>query len=147
MNDKPKLIEGRCAVDDRGAVAFVNEFSFSGVKRFYTVTNHSAGFVRAWHGHRHEAKYCTAVRGSFLVCCIGIDDWSNPSPDLPIDRFILSEANPAVLHVPPGFVHGFKSLTDGAKIVFFSTSSLEESLKDDIRFAARRWDPWMIQER
>ncbi len=116
MSLNPSLIEGRSNVDDRGAVGFVNDFSFPNIKRFYTVTNHSAGFVRAWHGHRHEAKYCTAVRGAFLVCCIHIDDWSNPAADLPINRFVLSEQNPAVLHVPAGYVNGFKSLTDGAKI-------------------------------
>jgi dTDP-4-dehydrorhamnose 3,5-epimerase len=147
MTVDPKLIEGRYVVDDRGAVGFVNDFNFQGVKRFYTVANHSAGFVRAWHGHSHEAKYCTAVRGAFLVCCIRIDDWSNPAADLPIKRFVLSEQNPAVLYVPAGFVNGFKSLTDGAKILFYSTSTLEESLKDDIRFPAYRWDPWRTEER
>jgi dTDP-4-dehydrorhamnose 3,5-epimerase-like enzyme len=147
MADKPELISGRCVVDDRGSVSFVNDFAFPGVKRFYTVTNHSAGFVRAWHGHHYEAKYCSAVTGSFLVCCIRIDDWEKPSRDLPIHRFTLSELSPAVLYVPPGFVNGFKSLTDGAKILFYSTAKLEDSLKDDIRFPARTWDPWAVEER
>jgi dTDP-4-dehydrorhamnose 3,5-epimerase len=39
------------------------------------------------------------------------------------------------------------SLTVDAKIMFFSTSTLEESMKDDIRFPARRWDPWHVEER
>jgi dTDP-4-dehydrorhamnose 3,5-epimerase len=146
-SDNPVLIKGSCAIDDRGAVGFVNDFAFVGVKRFYTVSNHRAGFVRAWHGHRHEAKYCTAVRGTFLVCCIRIDDWSNPSPDLKIHRFVLSAISPAVLHIPAGFVNGFQSLTEGAKIMFFSTTTLDESLGDDIRFPARRWDPWTVEER
>jgi dTDP-4-dehydrorhamnose 3,5-epimerase len=147
MREQPQLIQGRAAFDDRGAVGFVNDFAFDGVKRFYTVTNHRTGFVRAWHGHKHEAKYCTAVRGSFLVCCIEIDDWSKPSPDLSILRHVLSEHAPAVLHIPPGFVNGFMSLTDDAKILFFSTSTLEESMKDDIRFPAQTWNPWNVVER
>ena len=32
--NKPTLIEGGLAVDDRGEVRFVNEFNFEGVKRF-----------------------------------------------------------------------------------------------------------------
>ena len=48
---------------------------------------------------------------------------------------------------PAGFANGFMSLTEGAKIVFFSTSTLQESLGDDIRFPARTWDPWTIEER
>jgi dTDP-4-dehydrorhamnose 3,5-epimerase-like enzyme len=144
---QPTLIQGRSVVDDRGAVGFVNDFSFAGIKRFYAVTNHSRGFVRAWHGHKHETKYCTAVRGSFLVCCICIDDWNQPSLDLPINRFVLSEQTPAVLHIPAGYVNGFMSLTDDSKILFFSSSTIEESLSDDIRFPARRWDPWRVEER
>jgi hypothetical protein len=31
--------------------------------------------------------------------------------------------------------------------MFFSTSTLEESLRDDIRFPARYWDPWQVEER
>ena len=108
----PTLIRGQSAVDDRGSVSFVNDFRFSDVKRFYTVTNHRAGFVRAWHGHKHEAKYCTAASGALLVCCIEIDNWEKPSHDLRIHRFVLSEQIPVVLHVPPGYVNGFMSLTE-----------------------------------
>ena len=32
-------------------------------------------------------------------------------------------------------------------IMVFSTSSLEESLNDDIRFDARQWDIWKIEEK
>ena len=147
MTTAPKLIEGRVVADDRGTVGFVNDFNFAGVKRFYTVSNHSRGFVRAWHGHKHEMKYCTAVRGALLVCCIQIDDWNNPSQDLRVHRFVLTEQSPSVLQVPAGYVNGFKSLTDDAKILFYSTSTLEESSKDDFRFPAYRWDPWRIEER
>jgi dTDP-4-dehydrorhamnose 3,5-epimerase-like enzyme len=145
--DAPRLIEGKLSVDDRGEVGFVNDFDFAGVKRFYSVTNHRAGFVRAWHGHRRESKYITAVRGALLVCCVAIDDWEHPSKDLPISRFVLSAAKPEVLYVPAGYVNGFMSLTEGAKVIFFSTSTLQESQRDDVRFPARFWDPWSIQER
>jgi dTDP-4-dehydrorhamnose 3,5-epimerase len=142
-----KLLKGAVAVDDRGEVGFVNDFDFTGVKRFYTVCNHQAGFIRAWHGHRHEAKYATVVSGSMLVCCVRVDDWENPAPDLPVQRFVLSDKTPAVLYIPAGHANGFMSLTAGAKIVFFSTSTLRDSLNDDIRFPARKWNPWTIEER
>jgi len=144
---KPELLRGGLAVDDRGEVAFVNEFRFDDVKRFYTVSNHAAGFVRAWHGHRHEAKYVLAVAGSVLVCCVEIDDWESPARDLEVQRFVLSDRSPAVVRVPPGYVNGFMTLTPDAKLMFFSTSDLEESLQDDIRFPARYWDPWHVEER
>lgn len=147
MSQEPALIKGGLAVDDRGQVEFVNDFDFGGVKRFYAVSNHSRGFVRAWHGHRHESKYALAVRGAMLVCCVEIDDWDEPSLDLTINRYVLSENSPGVLFIPAGYANGFMSLTDGAKILFFSTSSLNESLDDDIRFPARYWDPWDAEER
>jgi len=142
-----ELLRGGIAVDDRGVVSFVNDFNFDEVRRFYMVSNHESGFVRAWHGHRNEAKYVMVVNGAALVCCVEIDVWEDPSPDLEVKRFVLDERDPTVLFVPPGFVNGFMTLTPDAKLIFFSTATLEESTGDDIRFPARYWDPWRVEER
>ena len=144
---EPRLIRGGLAVDDRGQVSFVNDFDFEGVKRFYAVENHSRGFIRAWHAHRKEAKYVMVVRGAALIGAVEIDDWDNPSKDAQVHRHVLSEASPAVLFVPAGYANGFMSLTEDTKILFFSTSSLEDSAGDDIRYDARHWDPWTVEER
>lgn len=143
----PTLLSGDVAVDDRGQVGFVNDFDFSGVKRFYTVRNHRRGFVRAWHGHHREAKYVTAVSGSALVGAVEIDNWHEPSRDLPVHRHTLSAANPQVLYVPAGYANGFMSLTEDAVLMFFSTATLAESRDDDTRFDARHWDIWTVDER
>jgi dTDP-4-dehydrorhamnose 3,5-epimerase len=144
---EPRLIKGALVADDRGEVGFVNDFDFAEVKRFYLVSNHTAGFVRAWHGHRREAKYVTVVQGAMLVACVQIDNWEKPSPTLPVQRFVLSAKVPAVLFIPAGYANGNMSLTDDARAMFFSTSTLEESKGDDIRFDARLWDPWRVEER
>ena len=146
-NTKPVLIAGGLAADDRGELGFVNDFHFTGVKRFYTVANHRQGFIRAWHGHKREAKYVTAVSGAAVVGAVRIDDWDEPSRDLSVDRFVLSAHKPSVLYIPSGFANGFMSLTADLKLMFFSTSSLEESMGDDFRFDARYWDIWQIAER
>jgi dTDP-4-dehydrorhamnose 3,5-epimerase len=143
----PLLLEGGLAVDDRGSVAFVNAFDFEGVKRFYVVANHRQGFVRAWHAHRREAKYVTVVTGAAVVAAVRIDDWENPSREAPVQRFVLTSEKPSVLFIPPGYANGFMSLTQDARLVFFSTSSVEESRGDDIRFDARHWDVWTVEER
>jgi dTDP-4-dehydrorhamnose 3,5-epimerase-like enzyme len=145
--EKPVMLSGGLSVDDRGEVGFVNDFRFKDVKRFYTVSNHRAGFIRAWHGHRKEAKYVTAVAGSAVVAAVKIDDWETPSRELPVERFVLSARKPAVLYIPSGYANGFMSLTDDLKLIFFSTSTLEESMGDDIRFDSRWWDPWNVAER
>jgi dTDP-4-dehydrorhamnose 3,5-epimerase len=144
---EPALIEGALSVDDRGALAFVNDFDLGPARRFYVVTNHHRGFVRAWHAHREERKFMTVVEGSILLCCVRVDDWSEPSPDLPVSRYVLSALRPSVLVVPGGFAHGFMTLTDRAAVLVFSSSTLEESLGDDVRFPARHWDPWHVEER
>ncbi len=141
------LFKGDLAVDDRGQVSFVNDFRFEGVKRFYMVSNHLAGFVRAWHAHRHEAKYVTVVSGAAIVGAVKIDDWDHPSPSLPVQRYVLSAQKPQVLFIPPGYANGFMSLTPDLKIIFFSTATIEESCADDVRYDARYWDIWQVVER
>jgi len=147
MRQKPHVFNGGLAVDDRGETVFIDEFNFEGVKRFYMVSNHKAGFVRAWHAHRHEAKYITAVSGEAIVGAVKIDDWEKPSKDLPVERYVISSKKPQVLYVPAGYANGFMSLTSNLKLMFFSTSTLEESARDDIRYDARYWDIWNVIER
>lgn len=144
---KPVMMAGGLAADDRGELGFVNDFNFAGVKRFYTVANYRQGFIRAWHGHKREAKYVTAVSGAAVVGAVRIDNWDEPSRDLTVDRFVLSAHKPSVLYIPSGFANGFMSLTGDLKLMFFSTSTLAESQGDDFRFDARYWDIWQVQER
>lgn len=142
-----EIINGGLAVDDRGQVTFANDFDFSDVKRFYMVSNHSQGFVRAWHAHKKEAKYVLVVKGSAVVGAVPIDNWDKPSQHAEVKRFVLSEKTPKILYIPAGYANGFMSLTNDAQIIFFSTSTLEESLNDDIRYESRYWDIWSVEER
>jgi len=143
----PTLIPGGLAVDDRGALRFVNDFDFNAVKRFYVVSNHEAGFVRAWHGHKQEAKYVFVVAGAAIVGAVHIDDWDHPSKNLETRRYVLSADKPTILYIPPGYANGFKSLTSDTRVIFFSTATMDETHDDDIRFDARYWDIWGVEER
>ncbi len=145
--NQPTLLDGGLATDDRGTVAFVNGFDFAGVKRFYAVTNHRQGFVRAWHAHRHESKYVYVSRGAAVVAAVPIDDWDNPSPSQPVSRYVLTATRPQVLYIPAGYANGFMSLTADAVLMFFSTSTVEDSRNDDVRYDARLWNPWEAEER
>lgn len=147
MKDGPYILDGGLAVDDRGEIAFVNGFQFESVKRFYIVSNHKAGFVRAWHAHKREAKYVIPVAGAALVGAVKIDNWEKPSIDLQVGRYVISSKKPQMLYIPPGYANGFMSLTSDLKLMFFSNATLEESAKDDIRYDARYWDIWNVVER
>jgi dTDP-4-dehydrorhamnose 3,5-epimerase-like enzyme len=135
MTEQPKLITGGISVDDRGFVSFVNDFSFVGVKRFYTVENHEKGFIRAWHGHRKESKYVYVACGSVRIGAVCLSTHE-------IHTYYLSAIKPCILFIPAGYANGFQSLTETTKIMFFSTSTLEESLDDDERYPFDTWNIW-----
>jgi dTDP-4-dehydrorhamnose 3,5-epimerase-like enzyme len=130
-----KLLNGGISVDDRGSVRFVNDFNFSNVKRFYHVENHRQGFIRAWHGHRKEGKYVYVASGTALIGIVDMDTEE-------IQKFVLSSKTPKVLFIPPNKYNGFKNLEDNTSVLFFSTSTLEESMGDDIRMPHDKWDIW-----
>jgi dTDP-4-dehydrorhamnose 3,5-epimerase-like enzyme len=140
-------VPGGKAFDDRGSLTFINDLDLSQFKRFYIVENHTRGFIRAWHGHKKEAKAVVVVAGAALVAAVKVDNWDSPSKNLQIERVVLSAEKPGALLIPAGYANGFMTLTESAKVMFFSTSSLEESAGDDFRFDARLWNPWNIEER
>lgn len=142
MNKESFLINGGVAIDDRGSLRFVNDFNFEGVKRFYQVENHSVGFIRAWHGHHKEGKYVYVVKGSALVGAVSLE-----GEDSKPQRFVLSSQSPKMLFIPPGHANGFMTLEENTIVQFFSTSSLQDSLGDDVRFPYNKWDIWSIERR
>lgn len=149
LNKKPYLIEGGFAIDDRGQLSFVNDFDFSNVKRFYMVENFSQDVIRAFHGHLKEEKYVLVVSGSAIIAAVEMDDTIKPKKSNEVSRFILSSKKPCVLYVPAGYVNGLKALEENTKIIFFSTSSLEESKGDDYRFPYDYWgkEIWQVENR
>ena len=136
---KLEIIKGGISMDERGGVSFVNGFNFQNVKRFYLVENSSLDIVRAFHGHLKEAKYVFVISGSILMSAVKIDHAINPDKNAEVEKFILSGKEPSVLFIPSGYANGFKSLEKNTKVIFFSTSSLEESKNDDFRFPYDYW--------
>jgi len=132
-----EIMTGGVFADDRGKLRFVNEFDFSKVKRFYQVENHRQGFIRAWHGHVNEGKYVYVPQGSALVGLVSLEQESATPRKL-----TLTSEKPQVLWIPPNHANGFMNLEENTIIMFFSTSSLEESKGDDIRFPYDKWNIW-----
>lgn len=137
-----EVIDGGLSVDDRGTVSYVNGFDFKGVKRFYMVENHTKGFVRAWHGHKKEDKYVFVVKGAIILGVSKMDDM------VLSHRQILSAKKPQIFHIPAGYYNGFKTLTEDTQVMFFSTTTLEESKGDDYRQPVNYWNTlWEVEER
>ena len=148
-NSQVKVYQGDVAVDDRGSLSFVNDFDFSGVKRFYQVKNLDTKTVRAWHGHLKEGKYVYVVSGSIIFGYLKLDKFDNPDWHLEPERLILFAKKPQVVYVPGGYVNGFRALEIGTKVMFFSTSTLKESHNDDYRFPYDYWGSkiWQVENR
>lgn len=145
LPNKIEMIGGGMAQSGPALLRFVNGFTFRGVKRFYLVETDEPSLVRAWHAHWEEAKYVFVVQGMALVGAAPIDNMETPSRQATATRFLMSGEKPQILYIPPRHANGFKSLTKELKIVFYSTSTLEESQKDDQRlppdyFGSHFWE-------
>lgn len=140
----PEILTGNISCDDRGYVRFVNDFDPStyNVRRFYQVSNHAQNYIRAWHGHMHEAKFVYVVAGSAKIATVPIKGKDTDGSENRPKVHYLTSAKPQVLYIPPSHANGFQTLEPNTSLLFFSTSTLEQSLQDDIRFPWDHWDPY-----
>jgi len=136
---KCKILSGNTRTDNRGSISFVNDFKFKRVKRFYQIESKNIKIIRAFHGHMKESKYVYVITGKILLCAVYLDNAKNPSKRNKVERFILSSENPQIIFIPPRFANGFRFLEKNSKVIFFSTSSLNQSLRDDYRYPPDYW--------
>lgn len=136
----PSIIQGGTHSDDRGQIKFVNEFDMSEVKRMYMTTPTIANPWRAWQGHKIEQKWFYCTRGRFEVYTVKPDNWENPSKDLEISMFELEDQSSKILHVPSGYINGFKSLQANSSIMIYSDFTVSESKADDFRYEVDYWN-------
>lgn len=135
MNSKIQKIQGGLFADDRGFLRFINDFDFKDVKRFYQVENHSKNFIRAWHAHKHEEKFVYVAKGSALIGAVNLESEE-------VYKTTMTSQSPSILYIPANYANGFKTLEENTIIMFFSTSTLEESKGDDLRFDYDKWNIW-----
>jgi len=136
---QPRIINGGLHVDARGIVSFVNDFDFKGVDRFYTIRAHRPHELRGWVGHQRDHKWFFAVQGTMLIAVVKPDQWDYPASSLPVERFVLSAAQPQVLHVPAGYATGSVNLNIDSILMVFSSGRIQDAKVDDHRFAVGTW--------
>ncbi len=135
-----RIINGGLAADNRGSVRFVNDLDFMtlGIRRMYQVENNPSCSIRAWHAHQKEQKFCYVARGSAIIATIPVVTDGSGAPALdrtsPPQVDTLSALQPRILHIPAGMANGFRTLEPDTILIFYSTSTLAESLSDDFRF-------------
>lgn len=139
MRTEPTIIEGGLHVDNRGSLAFFNDFTFSGVERFYIICPAELDAVRGWIGHQREWKWFTAVAGLLAVAVVRLDDCRSPSTHLPVAKFVLDAAVPRILAVPPGHATAIIGMKPESALMVFSTGRLEDAPADTFRFPPDFW--------
>ncbi|WKL45036.1 WxcM-like domain-containing protein [Flavobacterium sp. ZE23DGlu08] len=135
----PKIIQGGNFSDHRGTISYVNDFSFAAIERFYIISNSDENPIRAWHGHKLDAKNFYCISGSFKIHFVKIDDWENPSKDLTIETIFVSASESKIVHIPDGYANAIQSLEVGSKLISFSTLPLNRTSEDDVRFDINMW--------
>ena len=130
----PSLMTGAKHTDARGTLSFNNDFDLTSVKRMYVIENQDTQVVRAWQGHKKEQRWFTAVKGSFKIELIAIDNWEKPSKNLQKYNFTLTAEKMNVLHIPSGYVSSIQSLEAASKLLVMADCLLGEN-QDDYRFA------------
>lgn len=130
----PKLLKGDSHEDSRGILIYNNDFDAKDIKRVYVIENTNTDFVRAWRGHKIEQRWFSAVKGSFKIELIAIDNWDRPSKKLERFEFTLDSEKLDVLHIPEGYVSSIQSLEEGSKLLVMANYLLGE-LEDEYRYA------------
>ncbi|RKR10924.1 dTDP-4-dehydrorhamnose 3,5-epimerase [Flavobacterium sp. 90] len=139
----PKVIEGGNFSDHRGTISYVNDFRFEDIERFYIISNSEENPVRAWQGHKLDAKNFYCISGSFKIHFVKIDNWENPSKNLKIETIFVSASESKIVHIPAGYANAIESLEKDSKLISFSTLPLANVKEDDARYSA---DYWKIHE-
>lgn len=136
---KAAVIQGGNFVDHRGTISYVNDFSFEAIKRFYIISNSEEHPIRAWQGHKLDAKNFYCVYGSFKIHFVKVDNWDNPSKDLVIETIEVSASDSKIVHIPAGYANAIESLEKDSKLMSFSTLALTHVKDDDVRYEMDYW--------
>src|SRR5467141_3717455 len=103
-------------------------------KRAYFVRSWRTGTIRGLHGHQHETKAYLVFHGAARFGWSRMVLAKNSKPEgypLPMTTITLSSYKPEIIVIPPWWLHGWMSLTDGTMLIGFSDRTLVESENDD----------------
>ena len=113
-----------------------SEFFSAGITERFVQDNHSRstkGVIRALHyqvGDHAQGKLVRVTRGS--VWDVGVDIRKNSPTYKKWFGIELSEENRTMFYLPPGFAHGFVTLSDVAEFQYKCTSEFNKESEGGI---------------
>lgn len=128
-----ELLEGNRFEDERGIITYNNDFDATKIKRIYTIENHSKDYIRGWQGHKIEQRWFACMKGSFEISVIAVNDFNQPSKNLTIQKYILTDEVLTYLHIPAGCITAIQAKEKDSKLLVLSDYSLGE-IKDEYRY-------------
>jgi len=134
MTNNQLQITGSRYQDDRGIITYNNDFDASQIKRIYTIENHSKDFIRGWQGHKVEQRWFSCMKGSFEISVIVVDNFTNPSKDLIIQKYLLTDDVLTYLHIPSGCITAIQAKEEGSKLLVLADYGLGE-INDEYRYS------------
>lgn len=137
-----KVIQGEIFHDERGQISSLNDFHFEGVKRTYIIHHPDASVIRGWHAHQFERKWFYCIKGSFSVALVKVDNWEEPSEDLEVELFHLSDKDSCIVCVPAGYANCLKAHEANSIMQVFSDKILSEAIHDSWRYDKNKWVNW-----
>jgi dTDP-4-dehydrorhamnose 3,5-epimerase len=136
------LIEVNEIVDDRGVFArawCVDEFARQGLDSDVLQINlgfsHRRGTLRGMHFQRPphaEAKYVRCTRGAVFDVAVDVRAGS-PTCGRWVG-FELSACNRRGLYVPPGYAHGYQTLSDESEILYTTSARYAAASATGVRY-------------
>jgi len=139
--NRPYLIPVPAFSDDRGVFFGLSNNLAEGLKiaRVYLISNFGKGIIRGFHKHQKETKFFFISQGAAKFVAVRDGDEKDRM------TFVLSDRNPVLLVIPPGWYNGWMSLEDNTVLTALSTSSYQESAADDERVEPYAFgDVWKV---
>ena len=137
--DTPELIDLTRYVDDRGSLVELLRISWEvcphPIRQVYMVHDRKADVRRCWHKHAELWDLFTIVHGTAVFGIVNEDSGF-------AKRYVLSDEKPQLLVVPPGFYHGWCSLTDDTLLVSLASHEYNRDNPDEVRIppdSLREW--------
>jgi dTDP-4-dehydrorhamnose 3,5-epimerase len=94
------------------------------------------GCIRAWHYHKEQTDYFVVIKGMVKVALY--DDREGSPTRGEVAEFFMGEQNPLLLRIPPGVLHGYKTIgVEPSLLVNFPTRTYDPAAPDEYRLP---WD-------
>lgn len=127
------LLDGRGEVTELWSAPWIEKEGFVRCEHAYqSATDY--GVVKCWHLHAIHTDQFTVTRGKIQVVCV---DVRTGSPTFGVvNSFVFGTHRPLLLMIPPGILHGWKSLSH-PEVIVVNFQSMPFDSSDEFKFP---WD-------